>query len=870
MNTFQALVKRVTHHADSPPRAAEQVGQALLDAAQGDMDAAPQGLTNAEASQRLKRYGFNEVVPRRRSGLLRHATSALLNPLVILLGILALISLSVGDVRAAVMMALMVVLGVSLRFVQEWRADAAAAQLTAMVHTTATVVREGSARDIPLRLLVPGDIVQLSAGDLVPADLRLISAKDLFVNQATLTGEALPVEKHALGAERPPQSALDLQNICFFGTSVVSGTASALVLATGAATYFGSMATHLADTTAVVSSFDQGLNRFTWLLLRFMAVMVPLVFLINGIGKGNWLEAFLFALSVAVGLTPEMLPMIVTVCLSKGAIAMSQKKVIVKRLSAIQNFGAMDVLCTDKTGTITQGRVILEKHLDLAGAESPEVLNYSYLNSFHQTGLKNMLDLAVLAHVEVAEALQVRERYRKIDEIPFDFVRRRMSVAVEDHQQQRILICKGAVEEIVQVCTQVELRGARVPLDESHRAQADALVRDLNDDGFRVLALAYKIMPGDQHTYEPADETALILLGLLAFLDPPKLTAHQAIGELGQRGVRVKVLTGDNERVARTICKQVGLPVDRIVLGGELDGWSDAQLADAAETTPIFAKLAPAHKERIIAALRRRGHVVGFMGDGINDAAALKAADVGISVDSAVDIAKESSDIILLENSLLVLQEGVLEGRRVFGNILKYVRMAASSNFGNMFSVVGGSLFLPFLPMLPVQVLTNNLLYDFSQTTIPTDAVDAEWLQQARSWNMGAMQRFILVIGPISSIFDYATFAMMLYLFNAWSNPALFRTGWFVESLLTQTLIIHVIRTNKIPFLQSRASLPLTLTSLLIVGVGIWLPLSPLAGALGFVALPLLYWPLVGLMLVGYVALTQVVKTWFVRRYEAA
>ena len=876
MHTFQAIVNRLTRHTDRPPRAAEQVAQGLLDAAQADTDTALQrsgaalhGLTNADASQRLKRYGFNEVVPGHRSGLLRHATSALINPLVILLGVLALISLSVGDVRAAVIMALMVVLGVSLRFVQEWRADAAAAQLTAMVHTTATVLREGRTSDIPLRVLVPGDIVQLSAGDLVPADVRLISAKDLFVNQATLTGEALPVEKHALSAERPPQSALDLQNVCFFGTSVESGTATALVITTGAATYFGSMATHLADTAAVTSSFDQGLNRFPWLLLRFMAVMVPLVFLINGIGKGNWLEAFLFALSVAVGLTPEMLPMIVTVCLSKGAIAMSRKRVIVKRLSAIQNFGAMDVLCTDKTGTITQGRVILEKHLDVAGVESQEVLNYSYLNSFHQTGLKNMLDLAVLEHVEVAEALQVRERYRKIDEIPFDFVRRRMSVAVEDHQQQHILICKGAVEEILAVCTQVELQGARVPLDESHHAQMAALVGALNDDGFRVLALAYTIMPSDQHTYEPADETELILLGLLAFLDPPKLSALQAITELGQRGVQVKVLTGDNERVARTICKQVGLVVDRIVLGSELDAWSDAQLADAAERTPIFAKLAPAHKERIIAALRERGHVVGFMGDGINDAAALKAADVGISVDSAVDIAKESSDIILLENSLLVLQEGVLEGRRVFGNILKYVRMAASSNFGNMFSVVGGSLFLPFLPMLPVQVLTNNLLYDFSQTTIPTDAVDADWLQKARSWNMGAIERFILVIGPISSIFDYMTFAMLLYVFNAWSNPALFHTGWFVESLLTQTLIIHVIRTNKIPFIQSRASLPLTLTSLLIVGIGIWLPFSPFADTLGFVALPPLYWPLVGLMLIGYIALAQVVKTWFVRCYGA-
>ncbi|MBK9942060.1 MAG: magnesium-translocating P-type ATPase [Kouleothrix sp.] len=865
----------VMHHTATPPHTAGQIAEGLLAAAQGDIDAAlaragttPAGLSNAEAGQRLKRYGFNELAHGRRSQLLTHITSALINPLVILLGILALISLSVGDVRAAVMMALMVVLGVSLRFVQEWRADAAAAQLTAMVHTTATAVREGRAGDIALRLLVPGDIVQLSAGDLVPADLRLISAKDLFINQAPLTGEALPVEKHALSAARPPASPLDLQNICFFGTSIVSGTASALVLATGSATYFGSMATHLADTSAVVSSFDQGLNRFTWLLLRFMAVMVPLVFLINGIGKGNWLEAFLFALSVAVGLTPEMLPMIVTVCLSKGALAMSRQQVIVKRLSAIQNFGAMDVLCTDKTGTLTEGRVVLEKHLDLAGAESPEVLNYSYLNSFHQTGLKNMLDMAVLAHVEVAEALQVREHYRKIDEIPFDFVRRRMSVVVEDPQQQHILICKGAVEEILAVCTYVELHGARVMLDASHQAQAAALVDTLNDDGFRVLALAYTLMPGDQHTYEPADESALTLLGLLAFLDPPKPTARQAIAELEQRGVQVKVLTGDNERVARTICTQVGLATDRVVLGSALDAWSDAQLADAAESALIFAKLAPAHKERIIAALRGRGHVVGFMGDGINDAAALKAADVGISVDSAVDIAKESSDIILLENSLLVLQAGVLEGRRVFGNILKYVRMAASSNFGNMFSVVGASLFLPFLPMLPVQVLTNNLLYDFSQTTIPTDSVDAAWLQHARSWNIGATQRFILVIGPISSIFDYATFAMMLYVFNAWANPALFHTGWFVESLLTQTLIIHVIRTNKIPFLQSRASLPLTLTSLLIVAIGIWLPFSPFADALGFVALPPLYWPLVGLMLLGYVVLTQLVKTWFVRRYE--
>ena len=826
------------------------------------------GLSEAEAESRLKQFGTNEIAREKRQSALMRLLVNIANPLVLLLSALGVLSFLTGDLRATVVIFVMVLLGVVLRFFQEMRADNAAEKLKAMVSNTATLVRGGKEAEVSLKMLVPGDIIRLAAGDMVPADARVISAKDLFLNQAALTGEALPVEKKAAQASADVQNPLELPNICFLGSNVESGSAMAVVIHTGNQTYFGSLAVSIVSQRQL-TSFDKGVNKFTWLMIYFIAVMVPAVFLINGLCKHDWLEAFLFAMAVAVGLTPEMLPMIVTVNLSKGALAMARKKVIVKRLNAIQNFGAMDVLCTDKTGTLTQGKIVLEKHLDANGEPSEKVLQYGYINSYYHTGLKNLLDEAILGHEELGERLKAKEQYRKIDEIPFDFVRRRMSVVVEDKAGLNTLICKGAVEEVLTLCTRIEVKGEVIEVLPEHDAKRRKLADDLNGQGFRVIALAYKQMPGasDEPVYAVKDESDLILLGFLAFLDPPKDTATEALKRLHSLNVDVKVLTGDNEIITTYICKEVGMPVEHLLLGSQIEAMSEAQLAEAASGTSVFARLAPAHKERIIHALQSKGHVLGFMGDGINDAPALKAADVGISVDSAVDIAKESSDIILLENSLMVLEQGVLEGRRVFGNIVKYIKMAASSNFGNMFSVVGASAFLPFLPMLPIQVLTNNLLYDFSQTTIPTDEVDADWLAKPRHWTIGQILRFILFIGPISSIFDYLTFFMMLYVFNCWNNPALFHTGWFVESLFTQTLIIHVIRTNKIPFIQSWASWPLILSSLIIIVVGAWLTVSPLADTLGFVPLQPLYWLYLAVMLLGYAILTQVVKTWFIRRF---
>ena len=833
-----------------------------------DLGSQPGGLSEVEASSRLKQVGTNEIAREKRQSALMRLLSNVKNPLVLLLLALGVLSFLTGDLRAMVVIFVMVVLGVVLRFFQEMRADNAAEKLQAMVSNTATLVRDGKEEEVSLKMLVPGDVIRLAAGDMVPADARVLSAKDLFLNQAALTGEALPVEKKADPAPAEVKNPLELPNICFLGSNVESGCATAVVIHTGDRTYFGSLAASIVGQRQP-TSFDLGVNKFTWLMIRFIAVMVPAVFLINGLSKHNWLEAFLFAMAVAVGLTPEMLPMIVTVNLSKGALAMSRKKVIVKRLNAIQNFGAMDVLCTDKTGTLTQGKIVLEKHLDVHGEPSEKVLQYGYLNSYHHTGLKNLLDEAILDHKELREHLKADEKYHKIDEIPFDFVRRRMSVVVEDDTGLNTLICKGAVEEVLSQCTRVEVKGEVIQVLPEHDAKRRQLADDLNGQGFRVIALAYKQMPGgsDKPVYSVKDESDLILLGFLAFLDPPKDTAAAALKQLHSLSVDVKVLTGDNEIITAYICKQVGMPVEHLLLGSQIEAMNDTELAAAASASSVFARLAPAHKERIIRALQSKGHVLGFMGDGINDAPALKAADVGISVNSAVDIAKESSDIILLENSLMVLEQGVLEGRRVFCNIVKYIKMAASSNFGNMFSVVGASAFLPFLPMLPIQVLTNNLLYDFSQTTIPTDQVDAEWLTKPRQWGIGKILRFILFIGPISSIFDYATFFLMLYVFNCRHNPALFHTGWFIESLFTQTLIIHVIRTNKIPFIQSWASWPLILTSLIIVAAGAWLTISPLANTLGLVPLPALYWLYLAAMLLGYAILTQIVKTWFIRRF---
>ena len=829
------------------------------------------GLGPAEAERRLAQYGLNLVTRERKPSIAQELWNRAKNPLNALLLTLAVASYALGDLRAAIVIAAMVILAITTAFIQEHRSNEAAARLRAMVKTTATVRRGSGAGDgngfveVPMETLVPGDVVRLSAGDMIPADLRLLDTKDLFVNQSALTGEAMPAEKFGHACDESCSNPFDLHNICFMGANVVSGYATGVIVRTGGATFFGQLADEIAG-RRVPTAFDQGVNRFTWLMIRFMLVMVPAVFVINGLTKGDWLEALLFSVAVAVGLTPEMLPMIVAVNLAKGAVAMARQKVIVKRLNAIQNFGAMDVLCTDKTGTLTQDRIILKRHLDIRGEDSDRVLQYAYLNSHFQSGLKNLLDVAVLQHIDLHKILGIDDGFSKIDEIPFDFARRRLSVVVS-HGDDHVLICKGAVEEVFAVCTRYEVDGKTGQLDASHFETAKEETIQLNSDGFRVVAVAYKMMDPAKTTYSVADESDLTLLGYIAFLDPPKESAGAAIAALARKGVRIKILTGDNEVITRKICREVGVDPGEIVLGGKLDTLDDQKLAALADQATVFAKLTPAQKARIVQALHRNGRVVGFLGDGINDSPALRAADVGISVDTAVDIAKELADIILLEKSLMVLQEGVTEGRKIFGNITKYIKMGASSNFGNMFSVLGASLFLPFLPMLPIQVLTNNLLYDFSQTAIPTDNVDEDYLKSPRRWDIGNIFKFMVFIGPISSIFDYATYAMMLYVFDGWNNAPLFQTGWFVESLLTQTLIIHIIRTAKIPFIESRASAPLIATTIVICVIGITLPFTWVGGALGFVPLPGLYWPLVAAMLLSYAILTHLVKAWFVRRW---
>ena len=850
------------------------------------LSTSPSGLNEMEAAARLEKYGPNEVAQERKHEWLHRLWVAVRNPLVILLTILSILSYATDDIPGGTLMLVMVVLGVTLRFVQETKANNAAAKLKAMIKVTATVVRDGIQREIPLQHLVPGDVVKLSAGDMIPGDVRLLAAKDLFIIQATLTGESLPVEKSDARDTRTNISSIEHTNLCFLGTSVESGAATAVIVATGTQTYFGKMATSLAG-QQTVTAFDKGVKRFVWLMLTFMLVMVPMVFLINGMMKHDWKTAFFFAMAVAVGLTPEMLPMVVSVCLSKGALAMSKKKVIVKKLNSIQNFGAMDVLCTDKTGTLTIDHVILELHVDVFKNESEQVLRDAYLISHFQTGLKNVLDRAVLKYKELHRELGI-EKYKMVDEIPFDFSRRMMSVAIECPNGERQLLTKGAPEAVFAKCTHFESDGEILPMEPILVGDLVQQVNDLSEDGFRVLAVATKKL-GEQSTFTKADESGLVLTGYLAFLDPPKETAIKAIAALRQHGITVKVLTGDNDLVTRKVCTEVGIHAEKILLGSRVETLTNEQLAKEVETMDVFARLSPAHKKRVVQALQHNKHVVGFMGDGINDAPALRAADVGLSVDNAVDIAKESADMILLEKNLMVLEEGVIEGRKVFANILKYIRMGASSNFGNMFSVLGASAWLPFLPMQPIQVLTNNLLYDFSQVPIPTDNVGEQFIAKPRPWQMGEIAKFIIFIGPISSIFDYTTYALMWFYFKCsnlglaapmelaarFANAAdadhtyaasLFSTGWFVESLMTQTLIVHVIRTNQIPFIQSRASWQLTMTTFAIMGIGMWLPFSPLARYLGFVPLPLQFWPFLLVTLVCYVGLTQLIKMWMVRK----
>jgi P-type Mg2+ transporter len=867
-------------------RAAIRVSALLVECAGIEPDAVcarlltrPEGLTSEEVSARLAQHGPNVLAKDQRTTLAVLLRRAVLNPLVILLGVLATVALATGDARSAVMMACMIALSVGLKLFQEAKASDAAAKLKAMISVNATVLRGGVTLEVPVAHLVPGDVVHLAAGDMVPADVRIVQAKDLFVTQGSLTGESFPVEKFATDKGTIATAPLERTSIAFLGTSVESGAASAVIVSTGKDTYLGGMAQSLQQ-QPMPTAFDRGISQFTLLMLRFMALMVPLVFVINWATKGNWREAFFFALAVAVGLTPEMLPMIVTVCLSKGALAMGKKKVIVKRINSIQNLGAMDVLCTDKTGTLTMDTIVLERYCDVALHDDKDVLALAYVNSHFQTGLKNLLDRAVLAHEETHAHARVPD-FAKVDEIPFDFARRIMSVVVRTPEGKDRIISKGAPEAIFDRCASFRLDGKVCSMDHPHIAELKKEYERLSAEGFRVLALATKdgeprMASGRAETpYGKADERDMILEGYIAFLDPPKETAAAAIKALQCLGVSIKVITGDNELCSRKVCRDVGLPTEFVLLGDAVEKMSDPELADATEKTVLFARVSPAHKERIIRMLQSRKHTVGFMGDGINDAPALHTADVGISVDTAVDIAKESADIILLEKSLLVLEEGVIEGRKVFSNIIKYVRMGASSNFGNMFSVLGASVFVPFLPMSPVQILANNLLYDISQTGIPTDAVDPERVQRPRVWDIRELTRFIVFIGPCSSLFDYSTYFVMLYVFRCWnvSTPAaaahsqsLFQTGWFVESLLTQTLIIHVIRTNKIPLLQSRASGLLTVTSAAIMAIGVAIPFTPVGRFLGFTRLPLLYWPLLGLTLASYLLLTQGVKMVLVRR----
>jgi Mg2+-importing ATPase len=856
----------------APPGGGDLTAIAGLDAdvALRSLRSGPEGLSAEEARARLASHGLNAVTDKRR----RHPAWTFLGqfarPLPILLICLAAVDLATGQPISAAVIAVIVFLSSLLGFVQEYRSDRAVERLRAMVRTTVRVLRPGMAAiEHPLEELVPGDVVLLAAGDPVPAEVRFIEAVDLFVDQSSLTGESLPVEKcgSPVRGDEAAGGFGNIGNIGLMGTHVTSGSARALVVATGAATGFGSVAAAL-STARERTSFDRGIDRVVALLLRIMLVMAPLVMLLNWASKGDWQEALLFATAVAVGLAPEMLPMIVTVNLARGALELARRQVIVKRLGAVQTLGAIDVLCTDKTGTLTQDRVVLERHVDIAGRESNRVLDYAYLNSYYQTGLKNLLDKAVLQYSHVHARLNADRDWRKAGEIPFDYRRRRMSVVLAGPDGRRILVCKGAVEEMLSVCTSAESEGARVPLESGRAGILGTVVQSLNADGLRVIAIACRELDGGEgRLTDPALERGLVLLGYIAFFDPPKDSAAAAITALAQAGVAVKVLSGDNLAVCRHVCKMVGIEAAAAMEGAQVDRLDDAELGRQALRTGVFAKLTPEQKTRVIRCLQGQERVVGFLGDGVNDSPALKAADVGISVDSGADIAKESADLILMQKTLLAVAEGVVAGRNVFGNIVKYVRMSASSNFGNMLSVLGASVLLPFLPMAPVQVLVNNLLYDCSQTALTTDRVDPDYLALPRRWEVDSLRRYVLCFGPISSVFDYATFGLLWLVLGMPRDPAQFQTGWFVESLLSQTLIVYVIRTSTRPTLANRPSVPLMVASLLVCGTGMWLPWSPLASALGFAPPPPAYWLGLAVILGAYAVLTQAAKSWLIRRF---
>ena len=871
------------------------------------------GLDAEGVEANRNRYGSNKVTREKKKPLLSRLMGAFINPFTAILLFLAVVSVITDmvfpyfslfgsspedfDCLTVVIIVTMVFISGTLRFVQESRSGNAAEKLLAMITTTCTVTRKGQEKtEIPMDDLVCGDIVHLSAGDMVPADIRILDAKDLFISQSSLTGESEPIEKTAETVREEAGSVTDYTNIAFMGSNVISGSATAVVICTGDNTLFGSMASAVAE-DAVETSFTKGVNAVSWVLIRFMLVMVPLVFFINGITKGDWLEAFLFGISIAVGLTPEMLPMIVTTCLAKGAVSMSKKQTIVKNLNSIQNFGAIDILCTDKTGTLTQDKVVLEYHLNVNGEDDTRVLRHAYLNSYFQTGYKNLMDLAIIHRTEEEEAenpqlTDLSETYTKVDEIPFDFNRRRLTTVVEDKKGKTQMVTKGAVEEMLSICAFAEIDGIVQELSSDVRRKILKTVDGLNDKGFRVLAIAQKSNPSPVGAFGVKDECDMVLLGYLAFLDPPKESTADAIKALKDHGVTTKILTGDNEKVTRTICRQVGLEVRNMLLGSDLERMNDSELALLAETTDVFAKLTPEQKSRVVSVLRNNGHTVGFMGDGINDAAAMKSADIGISVDTAVDVAKESADIILLEKDLMVLEQGIIEGRKTYANMIKYIKMTASSNFGNMFSVLAASALLPFLPMMSVHLIFLNLIYDLSCTAIPWDNVDEEFIAVPRKWDASSVGNFMIWIGPTSSIFDFMTYIFMYFVFcpifvsggvlyndlaahfsgaeliqmqNAYA--AMFQAGWFVESMWSQTLVIHMIRTPKIPFIQSHASAPLTLLTCAGIIVLTVIPFTAFGQMLGFAALPGAYFAFLIPCILLYMVLATSLKKAYVRHY---
>lgn len=870
------------------------------------------GLDEENISVNRTKYGTNKVTREKQKSLAKRLAEAFINPFTAILFFLAVVSIMTDmvlpyfsllgstpedfDPLTVVIILTMVIISGTLRFVQESRSGNAAEKLLSMITTTCTVTRRGREKDeIPMDDLVVGDIVHLSAGDMIPADVRILEAKDLFISQASLTGESEPVEKTA-NVSVQKESVTEYTNIAFMGSNVISGSAAAVVICTGDNTLFGSMASAIAG-EAVETSFTKGVNAVSCVLIRFMMVMVPLVFLINGITKGDWLNAFLFGISVAVGLTPEMLPMIVTTCLAKGAVSMSKKQTIVKNLNSIQNFGAIDILCTDKTGTLTQDKVVLEYHLNVNGEDDTRVLRHAYLNSYFQTGYKNLMDLAIIQKTEEEESenaglLDLSENYVKVDEIPFDFTRRRLTTVVQDKSGKTQMVTKGAVEEMLSICTYAECDGNVQTLTNTLCHRILETVAELNDKGFRVLAIAQKSNPSPVGAFGVKDECDMVLIGYLAFLDPPKESTADAIKALKAHGVNTKILTGDNDKVTRTICRQVGLEVRNMLLGSDLDHMNDAELAKAAETTDVFAKLTPDQKSRVVSVLRENDHTVGFMGDGINDAAAMKAADIGISVDTAVDVAKESADIILLEKDLMVLEQGIIEGRKTYANMIKYIKMTASSNFGNMFSVLAASALLPFLPMMSIHLILLNLIYDLSCTAIPWDNVDEEFIVRPRKWDASSVGSFMIWIGPTSSVFDFTTYIFMYFvfcplfvshgvLFNDlaahYSGAELaamqikyigmFQAGWFVESMWSQTLVIHMIRTSKLPFIQSHASAPVTLLTMTGIAVLTLIPFTPVGAALGFTALPAAYFAYLLPCILLYMVLATGLKKAYVRHY---